>query len=712
MRQMNFLFGIHNHQPVGNFDGVFEESFKRSYLPFLEVLSSHPGIRISLHCSGPLWDWSKQKCPEFIDLVGKLLEKDQIELLGGGYYEPLLSIIPQGDAVGQIHMMRDFLKSTFGKDPEGIWLTERVWEPHLPDLLHRAGVKYTIIDESHFRLSGLRKKHITGYYNTEKYGNSVYLFPINKTLRYSIPFKMPHETIDLLREISNEDIPTVTYGDDGEKFGIWPQTYKWVFEEKWLHNFFEEVERNSDWIKMPTFSEVILQSEPSGRIYLPTASYFEMMEWALPHEAANDYKNMLKDLEKSGKKDQFQNYLRGGIWSNFLAKYPESNQMYKRSLLTSNRLEELSAKYPQSIEIEKARKHLYKGQCNCAYWHGLFGGVYLNYLRHAIYENIIEADKILDKLEHSGHRFFCDQSRENFFDKSSNEIVLSTKDLTAIISPGLGASLAELDYKAKSFNLSNVIARRRESYHSDIERIINQGGKEQDGVRSIHDISHVKDERIKNKLQYDDYPKFSFIEHYTMPDIEPQTIFSGTASSIKSPALGPFKTKAISTIDRNRACLAEFTQQALLNNKDPLTIDKSYEIGVKNPSIKVKYEFQNKGSETLSFLMAIELNLTLLAGNDEQRYLMIEGGQNLPMSKAINISTDNISLVDEWNKFRVLLQPSEEMMCSIAPLETVSQSESGFELTYQGTTLLFSKVFDIKAKDSAVISILLKASQL
>ena len=322
MKKINFLFGIHNHQPVGNFDSVFDESFNRCYLPFLEVLEKHPGIRISLHSSGPLWDYAMQKFPNYIKLIQKLVEKKQIELLGGGYYEPLLSILPDRDAVGQIRMMNEFIKKTFGTDVRGIWLTERVWEPHLPEILAKVPVQYTIIDESHFRLAGMTDNHILGFYKTEKCGSSVDIFPINKNLRYYIPFKLPHETTNLLREVANENPTCITYADDGEKFGVWPETYKWVFEEKWLHNFFDEIEKNLSWINMPTFSEYLDSNSASGRIYLPTASYEEMMEWALPAEAALRYKKVVKEIEVMGKKEEYSAFIRGGIWSNFLAKYP------------------------------------------------------------------------------------------------------------------------------------------------------------------------------------------------------------------------------------------------------------------------------------------------------------------------------------------------------------------------------------------------------
>ena len=102
MSKVYFAFGIHNHQPVGNFDFVFEDAFNKSYLPFLQMLKKHPKIRIALHFTGILLGWIRDHHPELIDMVKKLVLRNQIEMMTGGYYEPILSIIPENDRVGQI----------------------------------------------------------------------------------------------------------------------------------------------------------------------------------------------------------------------------------------------------------------------------------------------------------------------------------------------------------------------------------------------------------------------------------------------------------------------------------------------------------------------------------------------------------------------------------------------------------------------------------
>ena len=66
MSQVRLILALHNHQPVGNFDGVFEEAYRTSYRPFLDVLANYPEIPFALHTSGPLLEWLVDKHPEYI----------------------------------------------------------------------------------------------------------------------------------------------------------------------------------------------------------------------------------------------------------------------------------------------------------------------------------------------------------------------------------------------------------------------------------------------------------------------------------------------------------------------------------------------------------------------------------------------------------------------------------------------------------------------
>ena len=100
--RISLALAIHNHQPVGNFGWVFADVYEQAYAPMLDALDRHPGVRLALHYTGPLLDWIRAERPEFLERLRALVERGQVELLGGGYYEPVLASLPERDRVGQL----------------------------------------------------------------------------------------------------------------------------------------------------------------------------------------------------------------------------------------------------------------------------------------------------------------------------------------------------------------------------------------------------------------------------------------------------------------------------------------------------------------------------------------------------------------------------------------------------------------------------------
>ena len=118
----------------------------------VEALERHPGVRVALHYTGPLLAWLRAERPEFVARLAALAERDQIEIVGGGWYEPVLAALPERDRVGQLVRMADELEATFGRRPRGAWLAERVWEPDLP----------TALVYGRLRLDGPRRRPLPG----------------------------------------------------------------------------------------------------------------------------------------------------------------------------------------------------------------------------------------------------------------------------------------------------------------------------------------------------------------------------------------------------------------------------------------------------------------------------------------------------------------------------------------------------------------------
>ncbi len=249
-RHISLSLIIHNHQPVGTFGFVIEDIHRLAYAPMLEALERYPGVRVGMHYSGPLLEWLRTEKPSTIAQIRRLVEREQVELLGGGYYEPVLPSLPPPDRIGQLTRMADEIEDLAGRRPRGAWLAERVWEPDLPVALADAGYEYTILDDAHLRAAAIPDERHWSVYSTDDRGRRILFLATMKALRVIIPFRPVADVIDYLRDHATEAGDRVAVmGDDGEKFGAWPETWELCWgEEAWVDRFFSALEENGDWL--------------------------------------------------------------------------------------------------------------------------------------------------------------------------------------------------------------------------------------------------------------------------------------------------------------------------------------------------------------------------------------------------------------------------------------------------------------------------------
>ncbi len=670
---INLLLAMHNHQPVGNFDHVFEQGFAQCYWPVLNTFAEFPSIRFSMHHSGPLLDWARQKEPAYLEKMVKMIESGQLEVLGGGYYEPILAIIPPRDAAGQIEMMNDFWQKTANVTPKGIWLTERIWEPSLASTLAENGVKYTILDDEHFRAAGMTDEFILNYYLTERHGQKLGIFASDSTLRYKIPFKTPEDVIAHLNYLA-KTYPgaCVTYGDDGEKFGMWPGTFEWVIQKGWLKKFLTLLTQNTATIRTCTMSDYFEANRPAGNVYLPTCSYHEMGEWAMPAHAIHRLDGVKQFLESHSRWNDAKPFVRGGYWDNFLTKYPESNYMHKRMIQVSERI---AAETSSNKNLHEARAALYRSQCNCPYWHGMFGGLYLNYLRHAIYSNIINAENLLDAASPSA-KAACEAIDIDC--DGVDEIRLANSEIISVIKTSRGGCMMEFSNRRAQLNLTDVLARREEAYHKKGAETNSQPA-EKSGIPSIHDLH--KDLGNTNPITYDPCSRHSFCDHIWPVDASHHTLDAGKGSELTHLCKTPYsivqKTDSVVKIS------------AAHNNGPRIT--KTFELEEKELRVHYFIEWPEPLKEDVRF--GTELNLSLLAGHDEGRYIELPDGEKALMdSSGANDSLNEIKLVDKYFDFKLAISSDRKMDVWRYPVYTFSQSEKGFDLLYQGSCIIWSTI--------------------
>ncbi len=705
MEKVAFLFCVHNHQPVGNFPHVLESAYEKAYLPFIEVLKKYPFMKISIHYTGVLWDFFEEHHPEFLKTLRGMVKKGQLEMMTGGYYEPILAVIPDADKVGQIERLTQTIEEKMGVTPYGMWLAERIWEPHLPRYLKEAGVEYITIDDYHFKKSGLKEEDLYGYYLTEEDGKVIKVFPGSETLRYIIPFHPPEETLEYLSRLRGSSCAAI-FADDGEKFGVWPYTYHSVYEEGWLERFFQLIGKNLDWIEPMPLGVYANSEKPLGRIYLSCSSYMEMDEWSLPTEAMVEYGKVVERLKESPEGEPTRRFIKGGFWRNFFAKYPESNDLHKRVLHLREKIED--EKRRSVPKNQDPLYYLHRAQCNDAYWHGVFGGLYLPHLRHAIYENLIRAETLYDQKMHR-EKEWIEAETLDFNGDGDDEVFLKNSE-TMLLFSSRGGSLLEMDDRSKAFNILGTLTRRKEGYHQKLLESREQTSRDEVSTaktRTIHEIFDSKEKDLDQSLHFDEYRRTSFLDHFIA---EPMDFESFRRCQYQEE--GDFIKELYETEVRKKGKYQEifFSRSGNLRKggrKDPIKIEKRFSISTHQKIVKATYEITYPG-EKRKTNFGIELNINLLAGDAPDRYYKIPGkhleDRRLASIGEINGITE-VHLVDEWNKMKVVLKT--EISCNLwrFPIETISLSESGFERIFQGSCLLLYWPLDLEPDKRFEVSI-------
>ena len=504
MDPVRFVFGVHLHQPVGNFDHVFEQHLGDVYQPLIERLAAHRFFPFALHISGPLLEWLEAHDAKYLDQLGRLAADGHVELLLAGFYEPVLASLPRQDRIEQIGWMREAIKRRFGVDATGLWLTERVWEPDLAADLSDAGVRYVLVDDRHFLVSGFERESLHAPFWTESGGKRVAVFPIDERLRYLIPFKPPASIAEYLRELRAAGRPLAVFVDDGEKFGGWPGTKDWVYTRGWLNQFLDEMGgliRGGE-VQLTTPGTALNEVPSAGLAYLPTASYREMETWALPPAAASRLAALERDLGEARVAGPDGALVRGGHWRNFFVKYPESNRMHKKMLALSTLCRERGDPPP-------ARRAIGRAQCNDAYWHGVFGGLYLPHLRSAIWQNLAEAERELRQ----GEGIVCEQLDLDC--DGQVELWIHSSAFSAVVSPRRGGVIEEYTVFASGVNLADVLTRRREVYHA-ISAEETQVAVSSDSAPSIHDLEQAN--RLQQLPPVDQVDRALFVDRVVAGD--------------------------------------------------------------------------------------------------------------------------------------------------------------------------------------------------
>jgi alpha-amylase len=392
----------------------------------------------------------------------------------------------------------------------------------------------------------------------------------------------------------------------------------------------------------------------------------EIFQFAMEPKEFSYYKELKDRLKKYPDYGKLRNYLRAGFFRNFFLKYPRANYMHKKMLyLSENIHKKASVKKDKTIF-----ENLYKAQCNCGYWHGLFGGFYLGNIRVAIYENLIKAEKELDKKYEK--KSLVVQKADFDFD-GLRETVVKNRHLICTFSDR-GGTLLELSYKDKNFNLLNTITRREESYHQRIK------GKD------------------RRELVYDKYERLGIVDHL----LDKKITLNNFNKQQKFKTLSNDVYESVET----RQCLVSTTgkskeKSAILNyqyNGKGLEFTKKITLGA-SAVMKIEYNFK-KDDLLKKYNFGTEFNIFFQSPKYVKLYTE-KGEANLKREKIFR----KIKYLKIFDKFKniYLRFDFDEADIFITPIYSIANSQDGPEKVFQEASVLFikknkEKMFDLKLR--------------
>jgi hypothetical protein len=635
---------------------------ERAYAPFLATARRHPFVRFSLHISGGLLEWMIHEAPGTVKIIREMVANAQCEMMAGTYYEALVPVAPEHDVKRSIEAYVRKLNDVFGANAKGIWLAERVYEPHVPRILADVNVRYTALDDWHFRAAGITASRLGRPWLLEHQGATVTVCPISERLRYLVPFAPVDEVIAHLRELHEAGAQMACLADDGEKLGAWPGTYRRCYEEGWLDDFFAALAESSDWLRVTTLGEAVAAVPAAGPAYLPATSYREMTRWALPTASQRRLDDLGPDFAADGVNADL---VTGTSFRSFFHKYPEANFFHKRVQEVSQRVEEADEQMgPQAKDI---RRHLWRAETNDAYWHGVFGGVYLPHLRRGIRRELVRAEHMLD--DYTGA-----STSEQVGDMDADgvaEITLKNENVVAVLS-AKGLAAVEFTRRSPPTVLTDVIARRPEPYHGELKASANNG---ETVAATIHAPREAKEPGLESYLVYDRRPKRLFLER----------VFDGRAD------VGSYAREAAAEFvpfswGKPIRSAKGWRTVASLRTAEPGRLDVDKEITLTEQGLSSSYVFRSNSPKPL--IIGIEFTLNIIS--ESLDYSSLKTPKKYTCDDVFETAAAaEYVLADylaEWELVFVL-EPAFALWH--APIYTVNCSEAGFEKVYQGSSLFF-----------------------
>lgn len=179
---VKFIFGFVYNLSISATHEQIEHAYQTTYRPFIKSLYKAKHLKCVLYIPGNLLAWLEKNHPEYIQVTKSIIAQKRLELLGGGYYDPLFSLIPRTDCIEQIEYSSTLISKLYNKRPQGVWLNRLYWEQSYVSILNACDIKYIFLKDSDRTDYNPADINCESPITTEEFGKIIRILPLNSRL--------------------------------------------------------------------------------------------------------------------------------------------------------------------------------------------------------------------------------------------------------------------------------------------------------------------------------------------------------------------------------------------------------------------------------------------------------------------------------------------------------------------------------------------------
>jgi hypothetical protein len=565
-------------------DDEAERLWSDCFQPLIGALHHTPDFRVGVVLAGEIVEDWLQRHPEAIEWLRALIQRNQVELVGTAMHEPVLSAVPERDAVGQLVAHATQLKKVFGVRPTGAWLPHGAWDPCVPRILRAADLSWVAVDDRLVSAALPEGTPVAGVWRTEREGQTVALLPVDGAAADAAPDTSVKQILWHLERQARQGASVVTLAFDATRFAT-------RRDQSWLATLMVALARAGQAFGTARPSDAVQEAPTRGRVYLAAGRAGD------PHP-----------------------------WERALLRYDEANRLHKRMLRASRLVERLDKMVkdggpggftPDPSQLVQAHRYLYRAQSAPVYAHGPHAGVYDARARALAWRDVIRAERTASEAMRIDDRLVVETA--DLDGDGTEDVVLRTPSSTVLLDRARSAGLAEWSVHGVARNLCDTLTRRPEPYHEGLDRALDEDGPTASGLEDEVTDAPLggPNPALARALRVDPRPRVGCAEHLIGPEVTLDGLMRGAFARIGR-GLGDRPWQLLSADkygdDSLRALFSAEGTVEDLGGEKAVRLHKRYTLH-REPMLDFRVEVTNLGHEALRCRLAVELDLTPSPGD-------------------------------------------------------------------------------------------------